>query len=128
MDAEALCTLVERYFHGVDAREIGTILGTLNEDCRFTVETHGVEVLGHAGIRAMFERLWTGHSRVLHDRFVHIPCPERSLIASQFQVTNWLPDGTTVHKSNANVFRLRGARFSAVAVYMTGENTLRAEG
>lgn len=125
MDAEAMCALVERYFHGVDERKIDTILSTLTEDCRFTVETHGVEVRGHTGIRAMFDRLWQGHSRVLHDRFTHIPCPERGLIASQFQVTNWLSDGTTVHKSNANVFRLRGEQFEAVAVYMTGENTLR---
>ncbi|MEO1599292.1 MAG: nuclear transport factor 2 family protein [Pseudomonadota bacterium] len=123
---EALCALVERYFRGVDHREIDTILGTLTEDCRFTVETHRVEVIGHTAIRAMFERLWQGHTRVLHDQFVHIPCPERGLIASQFQVTNWLPDGTTAHKSNANVFRVEGERFSAIAVYMSGENTLHA--
>ena len=35
-------------------------------------------------------------------------------------------DGSQTHKSNCNFFEIRGGRFSHIAVYMTGENTLNS--
>jgi hypothetical protein len=56
----------------------------------------------------------------LRHAFTYVPSAERGQIAAQFQVTNTLGDGSEVHKSNCNFFRLRGGRFDAVAVYMAG--------
>ena len=124
MDAEAMIRLVERYFTAVDAQDLSGVLATLTPDCRFSVETHGVVLNGHAEITGMFERLWDAHAAVLHDQFVYVPDPANQRIACRFQVTNTLPDGGRVHKSNCNFFEIRDGLFSAVAVYMAGENTL----
>ncbi|MBT5264322.1 MAG: nuclear transport factor 2 family protein [Rhodospirillaceae bacterium] len=124
MTEDEMTALVKAYFSAVDNKTIEGILATLTEDCRFTVESHGVELNGHDEIRAMFTKLWTKHKAVLHDQFVFAPAPAHNRVAVQFQVTNTLHDDSLRHKSNANFFTVRGDRFDTVAVYMSGENTL----
>ena len=116
--------LVKRYFAGVDGEDIDALLGTLTEDCVFTVETHGVRLMGHDAIRGMFARLWSDHAGVLHHKFTFVPDPEGNRIAARFGVRNTHHDGDVVIKSNCNFFEVRGDRCSAVAVYMAGPNTL----
>lgn len=124
MSDDDLIALVSEYFAAVDGEDIDRVLVTLTEDCRFTVETHGVELIGHEQVRGMLERLWAAHATIRHDRFVFVPAVEHGRIAVQFRVTNTLGDGSTEHKSNCNFFHLRDGRFDSVAVYMAGENTL----
>ena len=117
--------LVTAYFKGVDDQDIDLILGTLDEDCVFAVETHGVRLGGHAEITGMFERLWADHISVLHDRFHFVDADNGRDIAVRFHVTNTLHDGSLVHKSNCNFFTVNNGKFNSVRVYMSGENTLR---
>lgn len=128
MTADEQIALVERYFAAVDAEDIGALLATLRTDCVFTVETHGVRLDGHEAIAGMFDRLWSNHAAVRHHRFVHVPDPEGGRIASRFQVENTETDGSVTRKSNCNFFEISEVRFSAVAVYMAGPNTLEAGG
>lgn len=124
MRDDDLISLVGEYFAAVDGQDAARLLATLTEDCRFTVETHGVELVGHEAIGGMFERLWRDHAAVRHDAFTFVPAAGQDRIAAQFRVTNTLDDGSLVHKSNCNFFHLRDGRFDSVAVYMAGENTL----
>ncbi len=124
MNDDDLIALVREYFAGVDDEDAVRVLATLTDDCRFTVETHGVELVGHEAIGGMFEGLWRGHSAVKHDAFTFVPAAGRDRIAVRFRVTNTLSDGSLVHKSNCNFFHCRDGRFDSVAVYMAGENTL----
>ncbi|MGY6411088.1 MAG: nuclear transport factor 2 family protein [Alkalilacustris sp.] len=124
--AARMAQMVETYFRGVDTRDLDLILSVLSEDCRFTVESHGDSVSGHAGIRAMFEHIWTSPGTVLHHDFVHTADVDAGRIASQFQVTYHLAEGQVVRKSNCNVCTLRGDRFARVQVYMAGANRLKA--
>jgi ketosteroid isomerase-like protein len=119
--------LVLRYFSGVDGEDIETVLSTLTPDCVFRVETHGVELTGHAEIAAMLRRLWDNHKAVCHRDFAFVCDPGRGRIAAQFQVVNTEHDGSKTHKSNCNFFDLAGGRFSRVSVYMAGQNTLNRE-
>jgi uncharacterized protein (TIGR02246 family) len=125
MTREGMTALVEAYFRGVDTRDAALILSVMTEDCRFHVESHGDEVQGHAAIRAMFEHIWATPGAVVHDRFVHTADEPAGRIASQFRVIYTRGDGSTLVKSNANVFQLRGDRFADIAVYMAGENRLK---
>ncbi|MEM1431336.1 MAG: nuclear transport factor 2 family protein [Pseudomonadota bacterium] len=124
-DRAAQIALVERYFAAVDAEDLGTLLGTLTDACVFTVETHDVRLQGHAEIATMFRRLWAEHAAVKHHRFTHVPDPAGGRIASRFTVENTERDGSLTRKSNCNFFRLENGRFSEVAVYMAGPNTLK---
>lgn len=126
MTRQEMIDLVDRYFSGVDAMDFDTIAGTMTDDCIFSVETHGTRLRGLAEIRSMFHRLWDSHAAVLHENFTHVAAPESSRIAVQFSVVNTHHDGKKSHKSNCNFFELRDGRFSSVAVYMAGENTLNA--
>lgn len=124
MTRSDLIDLVKTYFSHVDNKDLDGVLSTLTDDCRFSVETHGVALKGHAEIRGMFEQLWSRHAEVLHDRFSFVVDPDHDRISAQFRVVNTLHDGSLVYKSNCNFFAVRNGRFDTVAVYMTGENTL----
>ena len=126
MTSEDLIALVERYFAAVDGEDLPALLATLRPDCVFSVETHGVRLEGHEAIGGMFTRLWDAHRAVRHHAFTHVPDPARGRIASRFQVENTELDGSLTAKSNCNFFEIQGDRFSAVAVYMAGPNTLEA--
>ena len=119
-----LAPLVITYFTGVDGQDIDTLLGTLDESCVFSVETHGVRLHGHDEIRGMFERLWGHHAAVRHDRFHFVDAGNGFDIAVRFRVTNTLHDGSLVYKSNCNFFTASNGKFTEVRVYMAGENTL----
>ena len=126
MTAEDQVALVERYFEAVDQEDLTVLLETLTSDCVFTVETHGVRLVGHDAISGMFRRLWDSHKAVRHHAFTHVPDSAGGRIASRFQVENTEHDGSLTRKSNCNFFDVAGTKFSAVAVYMAGPNTLEA--
>ena len=119
--------LVLAYFKGVDEENIDAILETLTEDCVFSIETHGIKLVGHKEIISMFKRLWKNHKSVEHKEFYFVKDPIGNQIAVRFQVKNVLPDDQIVSKSNCNFFTLKDGVFSEVRVYMAGENTLNKE-
>ena len=119
--------LVLDYFKGVDEENIDAILETLTEDCVFSIETHGIKLVGHKEIISMFKRLWKNHKSVEHKEFYFVKDPIGNQIAVRFQVKNVLPDDQIVSKSNCNFFTLKDGIFSEVRVYMAGENTLNKE-
>ena len=120
--------LILNYFKGVDEENINKILKTLTVDCVFSIETHGIELIGHQEITGMFKRLWKNHKSVEHKEFCFVKDPISNQIAVRFQVKNVLRNGQCVLKSNCNFFTLKDGLFSEVRVYMAGENTLNKEG
>ena len=126
MTEAEMIALVRRYFRGADQRNFDEIAATLSEDCVFTVETHGVKLQGRAEIAAMFSRLWANHSAVEHKDFSFVASPSGDRIATQFTVVNTELDGRLTIKSNCNFFRVQDGKFTHVAVYMAGPNTLDA--
>jgi ketosteroid isomerase-like protein len=120
--------LVKRYFAAVDGEDLKSVLATLTDDCVFSVETHGVRLEGHDAIAGMFRRLWENHKAVRHFDSVCVPDPDSGRIAARFKVQNTERDGSVTRKSNCNFFEIQGTRFSDVAVYMAGTNTLDRTG
>ena len=120
--------LVLEYFKGVDEKDIVAILRALTKDCIFSIETHGVKLVGHEEITSMFKRLWKNHKTVEHKEFYFVKDHISNQIAVRFQVKNVLHNGQIVLKSNCNFFTLKNGIFSEVRVYMAGENTLDKEG
>ena len=123
-DITLMKSLVLTYFEGVDTKDFQKIKETLNENCRITVETHGIELIGYSDIQAMFLNLWNDHLSVLHKDFKFIADPKNNKIATQFNVVNTLKNGNIVKKSNCNFFILKGNRFKEINIYMSGINTL----
>lgn len=124
MTDQEMIDLVRRYFAAVDSGDLDGVLSTLTLDCKFSVETHDVELNGHHELRGMFERLWNNHAAMVHDQMTFVADGEASRIAAQFRVVNTEHDGSKTYKSNCNFFDVQYGRFSRVAVYMTGETTL----
>lgn len=127
MRVQNIQQMVLTYFRGVDEQNIGLIFDTLTSDCTFRVESHGVELTGHDAIAGMFDRLWSHHQWVRHDKFHFITDISGTGVAVRFRVTNKLHDGSLVYKSNCNFFTLGDEKFSTVRVYMAGENTLDSQ-
>ncbi len=124
MTQQKMIDLVRRYFYGVDNADFEIIVETMTDDCVFTVETHGVKLQGGEEIERMFLRLWGRHPSVKHQDFVYVADPGQGRIAARFSVVNTHHDGSLTHKSNCNFFELSDGRFSRIAVYMAGGNTL----
>ena len=116
--------MVIDYFHFVDSENLPSILELMAENCSFNVETHGIQLQGINQISTMFERLWSNHEWVKHDKFEWVEGSLDQDIAVRFKVTNKLHDGTLVNKSNCNFFTVQNGLFSIVRVYMAGVNTL----
>ena len=108
--------MVIDYFHFVDTEDLSSILKLLTRDCVFTVETHGVRLIGNEEISAMFERLWDHHQWVKHDQFHFVEETSGNDIAVRFRVTNKLKDGELVNKSNCNFFTLQDGLFTEIRV------------
>ena len=119
--------LVLKYFKGVDEENIGSVLDTLTEDCVFSIETHGIKLVGHDEITSMFKRLWKNHASVEHKDFYFVKDAMKNQVAVRFQVINILHNDQIISKSNCNFFTLKDGIFSEVRVYMAGENTLNKE-
>lgn len=126
MRQQEMVALVERYFDAVDREDFPAVSATLSPDCVFTVETHGIRLEGIDEIECMFRRLWADHAAVRHQDFVHVAATGDGRIATRFTAINTHHDGSLTHKSNCNFFEFRDRRFSHVAVYMAGENTLQS--
>ena len=119
--------LVLKYFKGVDEENISSVLDTLTEDCVFSIETHGIKLVGHDEITSMFKRLWKNHASVEHRNFYFVKDAVKNQVAVRFQVINILHNNQIISKSNCNFFTLKDGIFSEVRVYMAGENTLNKE-
>ena len=119
--------LVLKYFKGVDEENISSVLDTLTEDCVFSIETHGIKLVGHDEITSMFKRLWKNHTSVEHKDFYFVKDAMKNQVAVRFQVINILHNDQIISKSNCNFFTLKDGIFSEVRVYMAGENTLNKE-
>ena len=123
-DNTTMKSLVLTYFEGVDTKDFQKIKETLDKDCRITVETHGIELIGYSEIQAMFSNLWGDHLSVLHKDFKFLEDRKLNKIATQFSVVNTLNNGEIVKKSNCNFFRVKENRFKEINIYMAGKNTL----
>lgn len=119
--------LVLKYFKGVDEENISSVIDTLTEDCVFSIETHGIKLVGHDEITNMFKRLWKNHASVEHKDFYFVKDAMKNQVAVRFQVINILHNDQIISKSNCNFFTLKDGIFSEVRVYMAGENTLNKE-
>jgi len=117
-------SLVLTYFEGVDSRDFEKIKQTLDQNCRLTVETHGIELIGIAPIKLMFLNLWRDHLYVLHKDFKFVEDTMNNKISTQFNVINTQRDGKIVKKSNCNFFIVSKNKFKEINIYMAGENTL----
>ena len=119
--------LVLKYFKGVDEENISSVLDTLTEDCVFSIETHGIKLVGHDEITSMFKRLWKNHASVEHKDFYFVKEEKKNQVAVRFQVINILHNDQIISKSNCNFFTIKDGIVSEVRVYMAGENTLNKE-
>ncbi|MBT3550625.1 MAG: nuclear transport factor 2 family protein [Rhodospirillaceae bacterium] len=124
MTRHQMIELVERYFGAVDGEDFAVIAGTLAPECIFSVETHSVLLASRTEIETMFRRLWNDHAAVSHRDFVYVADVDEGRIAARFQVVNTHADGSETRKSNCNFFEIKDGRFTRVAVYMAGDNTL----
>lgn len=119
--------VTKRYFHGVDNKRLDLVLDTFHPDAFIHEMTSDTLHEGRdAGIKAMFEGLFSDNGRIWHGNFVHTVDTDRQSICSQFSV-EIAPKAMNeeLRYENCNRFYLRDGKFSRVYVYMSGENLLR---
>jgi ketosteroid isomerase-like protein len=125
LEAAQLVTLIETYFSAVDRKDVDGTLACFAPDARFAIANHGVSYKGRElQIRGMYERLNERYAKVWHGDFTHTVDLAAQRVASRFRVENITHKGEKLVKNNCNFFEVRDGLFTAVYVYMTGENSL----
>jgi uncharacterized protein (TIGR02246 family) len=118
--------VTKRYFHGVDNKDLETVLDCFTPDAVLTEVTSNTVHAGRdTAIAAMFRRLFTDFADIWHGNFVHVADPDSNSICSQFTVLITPAGGTTLRYENANRFYLKDRLFHRVYVYMSGDNLLQ---
>ena len=119
--------VTKRYFDGVDNKNITQVLNCFTEDAVLTEATSNTVHVGRdAGIRSMFEKLFTDFSDLWHGNFVHTADPASNSINSQFTVLITPNGGSELRYENCNRFYLKDRLFHRVTVYMSGDNLLKS--
>jgi ketosteroid isomerase-like protein len=120
-----LIALVEKYFAAVDRKKVADTLACFAPNARFSIANHGVLYEGRdTELKGMYERLNERYAQVWHGQFSHTVDVKAQHIASRFRVENITHQGEKLIKNNCNFFELNAGLFSAVFVYMSGENSL----
>jgi ketosteroid isomerase-like protein len=115
---------VEAYFAAVDRKDLAATLAFFASDASFTIATFQTTFRGRdTEIAGVFERLFKRYDSIYHGDFDHFVVSQ-DRIASRFEVRNGLAGQPTVHKNNANFFKLKDGLFQEVFVYMSGDNSL----
>ena len=126
LSASQLVALAEGYFSAVDRKDVEGTLICFAANAQFTIANHGVFYEGREiQIRGMYDRLNERYAKVWHGDFTHTVDVAAQRIASRFRVENITHEGEKLVKNNCNFFELKDGLFTAVYVYMAGENSLR---
>jgi len=126
LSASQLVALVEGYFSAVDRKDVEGTLICFAANAKFAIANHGVFYEGREiQIRGMYDRLNERYAKVWHGDFTHTVDVAAQRIASRFRVENITHEGEKLVKNNCNFFELKDGLFTAVYVYMAGENSLR---
>ena len=126
LSASQLVALVEGYFSAVDRKDVEGTLICFAANAQFAIANHGVFYEGREiQIRGMYDRLNERYAKVWHGDFTHTVDVAAQRIASRFRVENITHEGEKLVKNNCNFFELKDGLFTAVYVYMAGENSLR---
>ncbi|CAH1654811.1 Ketosteroid isomerase-like protein [Hyphomicrobiales bacterium] len=122
---EDAIALLEHYFRCVDGKDMDGLMAILTEDCRFRIETDQLDHIGRdAGVRAMFERLFSRYAKIWHGNFSWVFDAETQRIACQLDVINIEPSGREHHKHNASFYHISDGKIAFAGIYMSGVNAL----
>jgi len=120
-----LTSLIEHYFAAVDRMDLSGTLAFFGAYATVTIATFDLVYRGRdEAIRGMYERLFARYASVWHGDFDHVVDPP-ARIASQFTVRNLCPQGIVTVKHNCNFFEVHDGRIRTMAVYMSGDNSLK---
>jgi ketosteroid isomerase-like protein len=126
LDQAQLVAVAERYFSAVDRKDVEGTLTFFAPQAQFAIPNHGIFYEGReVEIRGMYERLNERYAKVWHGNFTHTVDVTAQRIASRFRVENITHEGEKLVKNNCNFFELKDGMFTAVYVYMAGDNSLR---
>ena len=126
LDQAQLVAVAERYFSAVDRKDVEGTLTFFAPQAQFAIPNHGIFYEGReVEIRGMYERLNERYAKVWHGNFTHTVDVAAQRIASRFRVENITHEGEKLVKNNCNFFELKDGMFTAVYVYMAGDNSLR---
>ncbi|MCF6754280.1 nuclear transport factor 2 family protein [Pseudomonas stutzeri] len=115
----------QKYFANVDRKAMAPVLDCCNEDVQFTIQTDNLTHSGQAGVRKMFENLFSGYEEIWHGDFEVAADEQSQTVCARFNVYLKDHQGNETRLKNCNFWYVENGRFSRVFVFMSGENVLR---
>ncbi len=115
----------QQYFANVDQKNMEQVLACFHPDAQFTVQTDPITHDGVAGVRQMFEGLFSTYQDIWHGDFECAADEKTQTVCARFNVYLKDHQGNEVKLSNCNFWYVRDGKFERVYVFMSGENVLK---
>lgn len=114
----------QRYFGSVDSKDLEGTLACFHDEAIFTVQTDFTVYAGKPVIRRMFEAFFKIYDRIEHREFECIADPVNGRICANFTAELVTANGTRTLLRHMNFWRVRGARFQELYVYLSDRDPL----
>ena len=125
LDREGLAELaLEQYFANVDAKNLDAVMDCFHDNAMLTVQNVFVVHDTKDAIRRMFIDFMASFETIIHRDFVCTIDEKNGRMAASFVAELIDAQGNTTLLHNTNFWRIRGDKFQAVYVYMSGDNPL----
>lgn len=126
LNREQLIDLAQmQYFANVDNKNMDAVLACVHDDVQFTIQTDPLTHSGKAGVREMFNALFTSYEEIWHGDFEFAADPESQTVCARFNVYLKDAQGKETRLSNCNFWYVRDGKFERVYVFMSGDNVLK---
>ena len=112
------------YFADVVRFETEAILSHLTEDVVLDVPTDGVHKAGKGAVRETYVKRAERVAKSWHGNFEFTADESAQRLAVRLDVKRTNIDGNTVELDTLSLLTFEGDKISAIAVWMSGENTL----
>jgi ketosteroid isomerase-like protein len=112
------------YFKDVDRFDTDAILAHLTEDVMLEVPTDGIRKIGLAAVRETYVKRAEMVRESWHGDFVFTADEGAGRLAIRLAVKRTNADGASVEMDNLSLLTFAGDKICAIAVWMSGENSL----
>ncbi|MBT4741121.1 MAG: nuclear transport factor 2 family protein [Rhodospirillaceae bacterium] len=121
---EKLIARATAYFADVDRFDTDAILSHLTDDIVLEVPTGGVRKEGVAAVRETYVKRAGMVRESWHGDFIFTADEDAGRLAIRLAVKRTNKDGSAVEMDNLTLLSFEGDKICAVAVWMSGENSL----
>ena len=122
---KTLMTQIESYYAAVDSLDTAAIVSHFTPDAVMEIPTGDVRHAGHEAIRATYDRRAAEVDESYHGKFMHVIDAEEGRATTRLATRRTTTEGQTIEMDCIAFFTFEGTLIKRIAIWMSGENSLK---